>query len=89
MVNESEKQSKEKQMMFDEETTDYNRELAKSFISLFAKQISTELMEMRDSGVSVEDECAQNMIQLLHGLHLIAQEQTYGQIMKDKLKGDA
>ena len=75
--------------MFDEETTDYNRELAKSFISLFAKDIQTELIEMRDSGVSVEDECAQHMIQLLHGFHLIAEEQTLGQIMKDKLKGDA
>ena len=69
-----------------EEREDENRDLAKSFIGLVAKKLSAELIEMRDAGVSAEEEHVQEMIGLLHGLNLIVVEQELGQAMKKNME---
>ena len=69
-----------------EEREDENRDLAKSFIGLCAKKLSEELIEMRDAGVSAEEEDVQEMIGLLHGLNLIVAEQELGEAMKKSME---
>ena len=69
-----------------EEREDENSDLAKSFIGLFAKKLSEELIEMRDAGVDAGEEHVQEMIGLLHGLNVIAIEQELGEAMKKRME---
>lgn len=68
---------------------DESRNIAQCFISRFAYKLREELAELKESGANAEDEEIQNMIHLLHGIHIIAREQAFGRIMKEQLEGDA
>ena len=68
---------------------DESRNIAQCFIASFADQLRAELIELKDSGADAEDEEIQNMMHLLHGIHIIAREQAFGRIMKEQLEGDA